>query len=953
MLCMRAISLNTAMVASALALASSVASPASAAGLDRVPQGVSAADWSSIRAAYEANRHAAFPVERSASAPLACQARNPGQQWRTLFDGRGFVTAPDAGAWSWGLELVSYGRAGATTDPSSARQQAGFLPSCIEADGGRVSYHWDETLTEWYINDSRGLEHGYTVHQRPESLHQRPDGRGGVGAPSRVPATSDADRALTACPWREAKGVAALSFTLAVRGDLTPRVSSDGRSVAFVNDAGAAVVNYSGLTVFDANGATVPARFELPDSNPQFAVRNPQFLRIVVDDADAVYPLTIDPIAQQAYLKASNTDFQDLFGFTVAASGDTVAVGARGEDSDATGVNGDEADNDAFDSGAVYVFVRGANGAWSQQAYIKASNAAMNDEFGYSVALSGDTLVVGAIGEDSSAIGVDGDEADNTASASGAAYVFVRDGGVWTQQAYLKASNTGMDDQFGWSVAVSGDTVVVGAIGEAGSATGVNGNQADDSAAGAGAAYVFVRDANGDWSQQAYLKASNTGADDEFGYSVAASGDTLVVGARAEASSATGVDGNGADDSAGSSGAAYVFFRSGGVWSQQAYLKASNTGADDQFGYSVAASGDTVVVGANREASSATGIDGDGADNGAANAGAAYVFFRDGGVWSQQAYLKASNTDGDDWFGASVAASGDMVVVGARFESSSATGVNGNQADNTANDAGAAYVFLRDGGVWSQESYLKASNSEETDQFGISVAASGDTLVVGAWLEASNATGVNGNQADNTDFASGAAYVFEVDTDGDGVRDGIDGCPIDPAKSDPGACGCGEPEIDTDGDAVPDCIDGCPNDPGKSAPGICGCGVADTDSDGDGTPNCSDGCPGDPNKSLPGVCGCGVADSDSDGDGILNCNDGCPNDPDKTQPGLCGCGVLDVDLDGNGIIDCLESPILLPTEASCCAPGVTPMVGIFTPLVIVGWKLRRRSDRSSVAQPRR
>src|SRR5262249_18331914 len=155
------------------------------------------------------------------------------------------------------------------------------------------------------------------------------------------------------------------------------------------------------------------------------------------------------------------------------------------------------------------------------------------------------------------------------------------------------------------------------------------------------------------------------------------SDDTVVVGAGLEASVATGVNGNPADNSAPSAGAAYVFVRSGTVWSQQAYLKASNTGAVDNFGISVAVSGDTVVMGAPGESSGATGVNGNQADNSAPSAGAAYVFVRTGTVWSQQAYLKASNTGTGDQFGSSVAVSGDTVVVGANGEDSAATGVNG------------------------------------------------------------------------------------------------------------------------------------------------------------------------------------------------------------------------------------------------------------------------------------
>ena len=403
------------------------------------------------------------------------------------------------------------------------------------------------------------------------------------------------------------------------------------------------------------------------------------------------------------------------------------------------------------------VFNRG--GVSGQEAYLKASNTGGTDKFGWSVALSGDTLVVGAPSEDSNATGVNGTQSDNSSQNSGAAYVFVRSGSVWSQEAYLKASNTGAADFFGQSVAISTDTIVVGAHGEASNATGVNGTQTDNSAANAGAAYVFVRNA-GTWTQQAYLKASNTGANDEFGFAVAASGDTVVVGARHEGSSATGVNGNQADNTAQDSGAAYVFVRSGTTWTQQAYVKASNTGFGDGFAQAVALSGDTLAVGAVGEDSNATGVNGNQADNTAQDSGAVYVFVRSGTVWSQQAYVKASNTGGNDQFGVALALSGSTLAVAAPLEDSAATGVNGNQADNTAQDSGGAYVFVRSGTLWSQQAYVKASNTGGNDHFGTAVAVAGDTLVVGAELESSNATGLNGNESDNSSQFSGAAYVL-------------------------------------------------------------------------------------------------------------------------------------------------------------------------------------------------
>jgi hypothetical protein len=170
-------------------------------------------------------------------------------------------------------------------------------------------------------------------------------------------------------------------------------------------------------------------------------------------------------------------------------------------------------------------------------------------------------------------------------------------------------------------------------------------------------------------------------------------------------------------------------------------VKASNAEADDRFGSHVAVAGDTLVIGA-------------------PNSGAVYVFTRTGGVWSQQASVKGSNTEAGDRFGVHVALAGDTVLVSAGGEASAATGIDGNQADNSAPDSGAVYVFTRTDGVWSQQAYVKASNTEAGDRFGIP-AVDGDTLVVGAIQEDSAATGTDGNQADNSAPISGAVYVFQ------------------------------------------------------------------------------------------------------------------------------------------------------------------------------------------------
>jgi len=307
---------------------------------------------------------------------------------------------------------------------------------------------------------------------------------------------------------------------------------------------------------------------------------------------------------------------------------------------------------------------------------ITASDAAAGDRFGISVVVSGDTAVVGALYGN---------------GLTGSAYVFTRSGNTWSEQQKLTASDAAADDQFGISVAISGDTVLVGA-------------SHDNSVRGA--AYIFTR--SGDtWSEQQKLTVSDAAADDHFGFSVAVSGDTLVVGA---------------NQKDGFTGSAYVFTRSGTTWSEQQKLTASDAAAGNNFGFSVAVSGDTAVVGANGE-------------DDPSNSGSAYVYIRSGTTWSEQQKLMASDAAAGDQFGRPVAVSGDTVVVGA----------NGN--DSVPSNSGSAYVFTRSGTTWSEQQKLTASDAAAQDQFGFSVAVSGDTAVIGALF-------------DDDPSNSGSAYVF-------------------------------------------------------------------------------------------------------------------------------------------------------------------------------------------------
>ena len=356
--------------------------------------------------------------------------------------------------------------------------------------------------------------------------------------------------------------------------------------------------------------------------------------------------------SQRSELFASDAMAYEEFGSSVAVSGSTAVVGAYGRNSFGHPYGG-----------AAYVFT-GSGGTWSQQAELTAIDGTTNGEFGYSVAVYGSTALVGAL--------------DNL-SGSGAAYVFTSSGGTWSQEAELTAADSAPGDRFAL-VALSGSTALVGAPAKN---------------TGTGAAYVFVLP-----SQQAKLTAADAAANDRFGVSVAVSGSTAVVGAYGKNTGA---------------GAAYVFTRSGSTWTQRAKLTATGVAAGDYFGYSVAVSGSTVVVGAPATSP---------------NTGAAYVFTGSGSTWTQRAKLTATGGAPGDRFGYAVALSGSVAVIGA-------TGSNSN--------TGAAYVFTGSGSTWTQQAKLTAADAATGDHFGASVAISGSTAVAGA----------NGK---NT--ATGAAYVF-------------------------------------------------------------------------------------------------------------------------------------------------------------------------------------------------
>jgi FG-GAP repeat len=328
------------------------------------------------------------------------------------------------------------------------------------------------------------------------------------------------------------------------------------------------------------------------------------------------------------------------------------------------------------------------------------------------------------------AISADGNTlAVNSPTVAGV-YVYTKSANGWVQQALVQATNPAVNTNAGFGIAL--------ALSAEGNMLAVGANMEDGAADNSGATYIFVR-TNNSWSQQAYVKASNAEAADEFGNTVALSADgtTLAVGAAVEDSNATGINGNQSNNSAPSSGAVYVYKLQNNNWIQQAYLKSAVAQAGEQFGgesgfggkvLSLSADGNSLAVG-----------------TGSTSSGSVYVFDSTDAGWSQQAIIQSSVAN--DFFGRSVSLSSDGNTL--------------SVSANTAGGMGAAYVFVRAGANWSQQAYLQASNSEVGDTFGrtLAMSADGNTLVVASY-EDSGALGVNGDQNDNSVHDSGAVYVF-------------------------------------------------------------------------------------------------------------------------------------------------------------------------------------------------
>jgi len=521
-------------------------------------------------------------------------ARNDAQGFAIRVEGSSVgvqVGTTDAG---WSMQLVSAGRSDAM---SKVHDEAPTI------DGNVVRYARLGGLTEWFVNDARGLEQGFTFAHRPS-------------------------------------GSGTLRVELAIAGSLVPSLDASGETVRGRDESGRTVLWYGALHARDANGRELPARFALDGRR----------LRVDVDDTVATYPVEIDPLTwgQQAKLLPSDPAADTQFGGAVAISGGTVVVGAQ-------------------KGNAAYVFIR-SGGSWTQQAKLEASDKSAGDAFGASVAIAGDTVLVGA---------------RKKGGGYGGAYVFVRSGTTWSEQAKLSYSgkpSTG--DEFGTAVAVVGDLAMVGGPGIA---------------AADGVVVAFQRTGT-TWVEAQIIGASDaaTRTGDQFGATIALQASRMVVGAP------VGSTGR---------GRAYILEPdTGGKWNETRILTAPAPDDADNtyFGRGVAVSGESVAVGM---ASFAVGV-----------TSGVHVWTHAGSIWKYQAKLLGLDTVSADQLGRSVALEGDTLVAGS---------LKG------------AYVFTRAGAVWSQLTKLVGSDtsfsSTSFDEFGNAVSLSGDAIAVGAFRKASDA----------------------------------------------------------------------------------------------------------------------------------------------------------------------------------------------------------------------
>ena len=524
-------------------------------------------------------------------------------------------------------------------------------------------------FVEWYENRAAGIEQGFTVATRPERR---------VDTPINEP----------------------LRLIVGLSGDLRARLQSQGQGIELLAPDGKPVLSYSKLVAVDASGKQLEARMETSSAGTEIV--------LIVNDHDAQYPIVIDPLVTNLKDKLNAIDgkVNDIFGCDVAISGDTIIVGAAFDDSD-TGL---------VDKGAAYIFVR-QGAKWYQRKMLTASDGKAEDQFGCAVDISGDTAVVGARYADLSGV-----------FAEGKAYVFTRSPQsytVWTEQKLIAdppAVNPPLSAHFGFSVAIDGNVLVIGAPNELGRIL--------PELARLGSAYIFTR-SGPFWTQQQALRGTyNLSLQGEFGYSVAVSGDTVIVGAPGDYHELS------PDFMHIRKGAAYVFVRSGLEWTEQKKLVGSSPQANDAFGFAVGIDGDTAIIGASARD-----------HNGNVDQGGVSVFERIGTAWGGELELSAGDGGANDYAGSAVAISGDKALVGAF-----------RHDVNDQVDQGVAYLLVRNGQTWARVQTL--TEGAGGDSFGVSTDIDRDSIVVGSLYG-------DGAVADQ-----GAVYIYNApDSDGDGLPD--------------------------------------------------------------------------------------------------------------------------------------------------------------------------------------
>ncbi len=723
---------------------------------------------SNLRAAYIASTQRDAPASYAArTIDGVARMNNRAQRFAASVNDRGLTIQPSKSGWHLSMHTTSVGCAGDMQPVEKAAPTA---------QGNRVELA-HEGLTEWYVNGPLGVEQGFVLEQAP------------------------------ACAGPKV-------ISMAVDGGLSvklddPDGDGQGDVVRFLDDDGKVQATYADLFVTDATGKVVAASLSAKAGE----------VSIVVDDVSVMYPLMIDPLVAvlQGQLLAADATANDQAGGSVSISGDRALVGVP------------NADGSNPSSGAAYVFVRSGT-TWTQEAKLVVPEVNSGDRLGSAVALSGSTAVVGA-----------GylNEAGN--SGQGAAFVFVHDGMTWNQQAKLVATNGSADDEFGKAVAISGDSVLVGA------------SYSDTTGATTGSAYVFTRTGT-TWTQQTELTASDGAALDFFGSSVSLSADTALIGAYEH-------------DLAGqeNAGAAYVFVRAGSSWTLQAKLTAPDSAAYHIFGSAVSVDGNTALVGAAR-AETLLGAD----------QGAAYVFERSGTAWTMQTKL-TGNGGGmvPDEFGSAVSLVGNQALVGAP------------NADAMGEAfVGEAVLFTRNGTSWTHTADLVPPNPE-LQAFGeaVSLSETGTTALVGA----------PAYSIPNIGFGSGSAYVFGVgDANGDAcstASECANGFCVDGVCCN-SACGGGE---------TTDC-QACSIAAGAAANGTCAPTTAGTECRGsagacDIAESCNGtdtACPADTKAPTTTSCraASGVCDVADTCDGTSN---DCPMDAVAQAGILCRLSVGDCD----------------------------------------------------------